>query len=89
MKLLLDSSKCPCCGSLTVSFDIHRCLECEVALFRADSDYGRYQAETLFKNYYVFFPPERLGLYRGWVHADKLEDARPNEGREHKAITLG
>lgn len=76
MKLLTNPSRCPACGHKTVSFDIHRCLECETPLFKAGQDYGRFQQETSLGSFYVFFSPNGV-LFRGWVHSGHLEAPAP------------
>lgn len=76
MTLLTDPTRCPSCHSKTVSFDTHKCRTCETPLFQQNSGFMRFQAETLIRAFWVFFPNK--GTFHGWVHSDHLDNPKPN-----------
>ncbi len=80
MLLLKRKDLCPQCGNFSVRLDSHSCDNCHVKLFKQHDDFGRYEQETLFKHYYVWF--NRLG----WVYSDKLSTLCPNKETAPESI---
>lgn len=79
MIYLLDSSRCPSCGIRgSVRLDSKRCTACNRDLFRAEDSVDQFELETGLRASWVWFDPSRQGHFRGWVHATKLHDPRPN-----------
>ena len=77
--LLLDPSRCPRCGDSHIDWDRRRCRNrlCNVRLFRPEDDFPALKRDWVI-SFWVYFPANSSGLYRGWVRSEHLENPKPD-----------
>jgi hypothetical protein len=77
--LLKHPDKCPACATKhSIRWDQHRCGECNVPVYHTTDDFVALKRNWVLA-FWVWFPLDSAGLFRGWVHSNHLQDGIPND----------
>jgi hypothetical protein len=81
--LIKDPTRCPGCASKnSIRWDQHRCCECNTKVFKPSDDFVQLKRDWVI-SYWIYFPLNSSGYFRGWVHSTHLQfrdsDVKPND----------
>jgi hypothetical protein len=84
--LIKDPERCPNCAAFkSLLWDQRKCGECGERIFRPSDDFVKI-AHDVILSFWVYFPLNSSGYFRGWVHAAHLKNHNPNAANIYSSV---
>jgi hypothetical protein len=74
--LRIDPARCPNCHKHSIRWDARKCKDCDAKLFHPSDNFVALKQDWVL-SYYVYFPANSSGYFRGWVHSTQLNEPKP------------
>jgi len=75
--LLTDPDGCPSCGHKhTINWDLRICRNCQTRLMKPSDNFALLKRIWLI-SFWVYFPLNSSGFFRGWTRSEHLDDPNP------------